>query len=76
MMIISFPIKHMFCVPKRSVSVRRFFYAHKSYVFIDSVYNILKAKSNFTLWTIEYIFTAFEVNQIKYCNELLVPALS
>ena len=37
---------------------------------------ILKAKSNFTIWTIEYIFTAFEFNQIKYCNELLVPALS
>ena len=37
---------------------------------------ILKAKSNFTLLTIEYIFTAFEFNQIKYCNELLVPALS
>ena len=37
---------------------------------------ILKAKSNFTLWTIEYIFTVFELNQIKYCNKLLVPALS
>ena len=39
-------------------------------------YNILKAKSNFTLWTIEYIFTVFEFNQIKYCNELLVPTLT
>ena len=39
-------------------------------------WNILKAKSNCTLWTIEYIFTVFEFNQIKYCNELLVPALS
>ena len=37
---------------------------------------ILKAKSNFTLWTTEYIFTVFYFNQIKYCNELLVPALA
>ena len=37
---------------------------------------ILKAKSNSTLWTIEYIFTAFDFSQIKYCNVLLVPALS
>ena len=45
---------------------------HAVSVFIS----ILKAKSKFTLLTIEYIFTAFEFNQIKYCNELLVPALS
>ena len=37
---------------------------------------ILKVKSNFTLWTTEYIFTVFDFNQIKYCNELLVPALT
>ena len=37
---------------------------------------ILKAKSNFTLWTTEYIFTVFNFNQIKYCNKLVVPALT
>ena len=37
---------------------------------------ILKTKSNFTLWTTEYIFTGFDFNQIKYCNEFLVPALT
>ena len=35
---------------------------------------MLKTKSNFTLWTTEYIFIVFDFNQIKYCNELLVPA--
>ena len=34
---------------------------------------ILKAKSNFTLCTTEYIFSVFDFNQIKYCNELLAP---
>ena len=37
---------------------------------------ILKTKSNFTLWTTEYIFTVFDFNQIEYCNVLLVPALT
>ena len=37
---------------------------------------ILKAKSNLTLWTTEYIFTVFDFNQIKYCIELLVPTLT
>ena len=35
---------------------------------------MLKTKSYFTLWTTEYIFIVFDLNQIKYCNELLVPA--
>ena len=38
--------------------------------------NILKAKSNFTLWNTKYIFTVFDLNQIKYCNELIVPTLT
>ena len=37
---------------------------------------ILKTKSNFTLSPTEYIFTVFYFDQIKYCNELLVPALT
>ena len=40
------------------------------------LHDILKTKSNFTLSTTEYIFTVFDFNQIKYCNELLVPALT
>ena len=30
-----FPMKHMFCVRKRNVSGRRFFYAPKTYDIID-----------------------------------------
>ena len=52
------------------------FDAIKQLTFYIMYSSILKAKSNFTLWTIEYNFTAFELNQIKYCNELLVSALS
>ena len=55
--------------PKLPISI-------KITVILLQIVYILKAKSNFTLWTIEYIFTVFELNQIKYCNELLVPALT
>ena len=44
--------------------------------YLDDILNILKTKSNFTLSTTEYIFTVFDFDQIKYCNELLVPALT
>ena len=41
--------------------------------FQDRHIAILTTKSNFTLWTTDYIFTVFFIfNQIKYCNELLV----
>ena len=33
-------------------------------------------KSNFTLWATNYIFTVFDFNEIKNCNELLIPALT
>ena len=39
-------------------------------------FNMLKTKSNFTLWTSEYIFTVFYFNQIRYWNEWLVPTLT
>ena len=39
-------------------------------------FNTFKTKSNCTLLTTEYIFTVFDFNQIKYCNELLVLVLA
>ena len=73
---------HIFNILKNEIVL---FWHTRSFIFlvigIDSfdkkhLENILKAKTKFTLWTIEYIFTVFEFNQIKYCNELLVPALT
>ena len=52
-----------------------FLFAIKHFVFRNQV-NIFKTKSKLTLITTEYIFTVFDFNQIKYCNELLVPALA
>ena len=33
--------------------------------YLDDILNILKAKSNFTLWTTEYIFTIFDLTKLN-----------